>query len=719
MKQNNIALITALYNTHGCDLYKEIYFPIIKYCVSKMYIESPDANKYGDITALKDNILSEFGVNIPLIIIKQSIIALSNIRKDVIITFYEKRNYFKIEKAWDITITEDIDYNAEKVRKQFSQLTMVFNQYLISQNLTSEKSFVDLLADNTEETISIFENREDSKKVGEEYSNLALFVYWLKNNDLELYTLVEQIFWSSIIAGFLKRNNFDWNVKTASSVSYYLDSSIIFGILGLSSIESCNHAKDLLSIIKSAGSQVKIHPLTIREMKRILLSFERSGGTNHSFSIADAFYRQNMKMTDILQFRTHLEKILSEDYGIIQQPCISEPELDAIENGNRTNNKVIELFHLRDSHQEDNLREIHDVYLTNYVAKQNENYGLNEKYRTFFVTLNNQLIDFVHPSSYPPSTISPNQVIMNLWIHNATSDSLKISALTNALSHCIALNQASVKRKVMFFVKNFREAITDEDDVKAMYSELIYRSNKTTSSVDSIIKSYKNPESDNSEVLISAKAIVELANIAYKERKLAEQNESERNKQLNETIELLNQTIENMAQKQVANKTAVEDLTNKLKLSGEQIEDLKKEIERRNTISRLQKELDDVNTKIKDLDKQANKSVCYFKYYFWLILESVMSLFIIIVLVVGVYNIINGEYCLDKLELLLFGTGCGTLIIKWIFSGKNMYLFSPKVTRYKVKVEQLEYWYGQHPQYQELKTKKNEIENQINQIALI
>ena len=64
MKKSNIALITALYDVKDANLYREIYFPVIKYAITRIFIESSENRKYGDVTELQKRIEKWFGINI-------------------------------------------------------------------------------------------------------------------------------------------------------------------------------------------------------------------------------------------------------------------------------------------------------------------------------------------------------------------------------------------------------------------------------------------------------------------------------------------------------------------------------------------------------------------------------------------------------------------------------------------------------------------------------
>ena len=72
MNQSNYALLTALYDSQSSDLYKDIYFPIIKYGIFLLYQKQIDATKYYDTTNIQEVIVEKFGVKIPLIVLSQT-----------------------------------------------------------------------------------------------------------------------------------------------------------------------------------------------------------------------------------------------------------------------------------------------------------------------------------------------------------------------------------------------------------------------------------------------------------------------------------------------------------------------------------------------------------------------------------------------------------------------------------------------------------------------
>lgn len=67
MNKTNYALITALYDTKGADLYNDVYFPIIKYEIVNQYYTQTDIEKYYDLEELQSLINADFGIVIPCI----------------------------------------------------------------------------------------------------------------------------------------------------------------------------------------------------------------------------------------------------------------------------------------------------------------------------------------------------------------------------------------------------------------------------------------------------------------------------------------------------------------------------------------------------------------------------------------------------------------------------------------------------------------------------
>ena len=98
MDKSNFALISALYDTKGADLYNDVYFPIIKYEIVNQYYTQINIEKYYDIEELQGFIDKDFGIKIPLIVLKQAIRAIGNGVNGIELIVYENGKQFKIKK---------------------------------------------------------------------------------------------------------------------------------------------------------------------------------------------------------------------------------------------------------------------------------------------------------------------------------------------------------------------------------------------------------------------------------------------------------------------------------------------------------------------------------------------------------------------------------------------------------------------------------------------
>lgn len=67
MQKSNFALISALYSSKDAGLYKDIYFPIIKYSIVCLFY-SDKKQEYYNLEDVQNFIIQEFGIKIPLIV---------------------------------------------------------------------------------------------------------------------------------------------------------------------------------------------------------------------------------------------------------------------------------------------------------------------------------------------------------------------------------------------------------------------------------------------------------------------------------------------------------------------------------------------------------------------------------------------------------------------------------------------------------------------------
>lgn len=105
---------------------------------------------------------------------------------------------------------------------------------------------------------------------------------------------------------------------------FYLDTSIVMGLLELSNPLRETYSKEVCDIIKSSGGILRVNPITLEEIKYILASVE-AHGPNPSTDIASACDRRKLKTNDLASIRLHIESLV-ENLGVNVFPKMSDED---------------------------------------------------------------------------------------------------------------------------------------------------------------------------------------------------------------------------------------------------------------------------------------------------------------------------------------------------------------------------------------------------------
>lgn len=117
MQKSNYALVSALYSNKTKGLYSDIYFPIIRYALVKIFSEKVESDTYSSADKVAEYIDEKFGIHIPTIVIAKSITKIS-MQKDenLQLVIYEGGQSFYINKA----LFSDDELDIEKEERYFS-----------------------------------------------------------------------------------------------------------------------------------------------------------------------------------------------------------------------------------------------------------------------------------------------------------------------------------------------------------------------------------------------------------------------------------------------------------------------------------------------------------------------------------------------------------------------------------------------------------------------
>lgn len=627
MKNSSLSLITALYNSEGAsDLYKEIYYPIIRYSVTEMYRrDDVDSNHYYALTQLNKFIYDLFDIDIPTLVLGR---AVKSMGKEYGVRFhcYSDTTSFRIIEIINDQSNVDVDTKAEEINRQLFDLEKKFQDYLRTAGLDCKKSFFDFFADS-EQAIECYLNQQEGLPIiNEEYANLAAFIQWTMDRDSDAYQLVKRVLWGSVIAGFLQRKNEALGIKAISTVTYYIDTSLIFALLGYDTIDNVNYARELIREIEESGATPMVHALTREEIKVILESIERQGAPDPTTPIGEAYYREKKHLSDLLSLKNKLYEILTKTYKL-NCPIEGQAAIETYRHEYRNHPDVQALREKCKERDNEDFREIHDVMLCTKVNKDNKYKEKIEQYTSFFVTRNSDLITMFGSRLSPAAVIHPGSVIMNLWIHSAQSKNIQQALLTEILTRCIAMNQTDAQRRLRIFAKYAKEAGLTSTDFRGMYTELIRRSAKTIDSTNVILDNESKESVKREEQVELIKSIAkEVAETVYQRHQIQ--------KEQKETIDNLSAQKDLLEEERKQKDDEISGLQTLIQKQNDahlsEKEALQREAERQMQLAPLYLRLGKLTEEKHQIDKERDDYVSSFHFWFvyifqWITLIAILG----------------------------------------------------------------------------------------------
>lgn len=619
MKKSNYAFVSALYASRTKGLYSEMYFPIIKYALAKIFAEKKGERVYCTADEVSEFIDDKFGIKIPTIVIAKSVCKIGN-NQNFSLVVYEKGNTFQINGAF---YDED---NIEEKERFFSgkleEIETKYQEFLTQQGCSDDGvTFVQFIADNTDDILGYFEN-ENKKCVNEKYATLILFLQYVHDSDKELYSIVHQLFWSSIVVAFLKSdkplvNDSNNGIKT----EYFLDTSIVLGLLELSTSLKQTYSKEVCSIILNSGGLLKVNPMTVEEIKYILEKVEQNG-PNPLTDIYDSYTRRKLIPNDLAKIRLNLDKkLLALQIDVF--PNMSPPAVQQVINDYKGKAVTKLLGEMRNNSQssyfKDNFREIHDVYMDDYIKGRRKEKKLNGN--VHFMTDNIDLVNFCHAQHENTSyMVSIGKVILDLWMHNKQEIDVSDCVLTETMARCLGLHKSNVRYKIMEVARFYNQTKDDFDPqvYKDFISHLYRRAKNVISTVEQISQSGTIPPSIAKLIKEAVYKDNEVYNnslaLATRKNQKLQKESDEKEKQ----IEDIKNAVANLKDKVDGSNKQIGDLESEKNKLSDSLQQHKKKLqkttaellqsrqeqEKANRKIKLYKEQEDLSRKIKDIETE-------------------------------------------------------------------------------------------------------------------
>lgn len=576
----NYALISALYANKKGGLYSDVYFPIIKYTIVQLFNKMVTSEKKAFYTAkdVHDFIEFKFNIQIPTIVITKSLEKIEQTNKNFVeLSLMEHGNSFQINRVWDSGEFDELTERENEFSEGLKNIEADY-KFFLEKNGTYDDgvTYLQFISDNTQEVLGYFQN-SDTSVIDEKYTTIIFFLEYLHNTPSKKneFYIADQLFWASIIAGYLKSEKPFVNAAEVGSVKeYYLDTSILLGILELSTSQKETYAKEVKEIIESSGGVMKAHPMTLEEIKNILNSVESSGLPDPGTDIAEAWENHHLTINRIAQIRFGLQGLL-EEQGVQIFPLLGPEQCRNITASYKGKKVVFELACERSmkpkSYSQDYFREIHDLFMDDYIKERRKTKTIQED--VVFVTANHDLISFtrkLHPDvNYMMST---GRVILDLWMHSVKPVNISDCALTETMARCLDQHNLRVRNKIVE-VSKFFNANKGNFDAQ-VYQDFIRKLYRRAKNV--ILTVETDPDNQDTLNALTAQRILDAmkADQEYvdKQVKETEADKSELEEKLSREI----QEKENLTEKERAHEEKIVCLEKEKQQLSTQVEEVKK-----------------------------------------------------------------------------------------------------------------------------------------------
>lgn len=466
MKKSNYAFVSALYASKTKGLYSDIYFPIIKYALAKKFAAKNSGNVYCSADEVSEFIDEKFGIKIPTIVIAKSVHKIGNGQnRNFNLVVYEKGNTFLINKAVFDEDEIDIEEKERFFSDKLEEIEHRYQDFLIQQGCVDDGvSFIQFIADNTDEVLGYFEDG-NRNCVDEKYATLVNFLQFVHEADKNLYAVVHQLFWSSIVVAFLKSEKpLVDDSSNGIKAEYYLDTSIVLGLLDLSTPFKEAYSKEVCSIILNSGGLLRVNPMTVEEIRYILEKVEQNG-PNPLTDIADAYSRRNLIPNKLAKIRLNLESyLLAKQIDIL--PKMSPDAIQRAVNDYKGKGvtKLLKDFRSKtpSSYSNDNFREIHDVYMDDFIKKRRKEKDTEDGIN--FLTDNVDLVKFCHSRHDGTNyMLSTGKVVLDLWMHNNQKIDVSDCVLTETMARCLGIHKSNVRYKIAEVARFYNQTKDDFD----------------------------------------------------------------------------------------------------------------------------------------------------------------------------------------------------------------------------------------------------------------
>lgn len=562
MKENTTltayCFLAALTETKS-DLYQGVFIPVVKRALSHYNLSGKE---FGHDTDIQDILLQTYGLNVPVVIIRQLLKAVETSfsrkeRENIGLTIMENGKSFKIEKFTFLELEE----NYKKGERNARGIQKAFERFVKDDKIEDIKipTFAEFLQTNRNKLTAFF--RGEAIINGESFDSTFIphieFLETIEKSHNTFYKIAENIYLGSIIASLFECE-LDLDAKFANDEIYYLDTQVILKALDLQSPIDTQPIRELIELIVQSGAKIKILDITAGEISYILeTAINNYHATSPTTTVNEACIRRGKNKAWLIGFNGKLEKNLFTELGVKIEPI---PTISKEKFLKTPDIKDLKVSRKKQANAE------HDVMAYLHIReKRGGSIKTHQKAKFWFLSANKNLLNFnIQKSSVGnvPEVTLPDTTTAMLWLKNPNKNSSEIKSVgLHELIASTLTEEIASKELINEFDINLRNIENiDIEDYQVLLSSVAYQSAKYIEKLNSYIIDGKKEEfNQETHKLIEkerqrrSKTIetIKYSREKYEENVDLRQALNELESEFSETITQAKTEIENLATKVV------------------------------------------------------------------------------------------------------------------------------------------------------------------------
>jgi len=547
------------------DLFNHVYVPICKRTLS---LYSLSGSTHGTAKNIKDLILQEYGIDVPQIMVKKLINATfkslsTRAKKKYRFNVFENGETFEIQKY----AFSDLEIHYKKGKRNAVGLQNAFLEYIKTENIEIENipSFSDFLNKNKKHLASFFKSTEitNVEAIDKTFIHHVQFLEYIETSNQELFEIAKGLYVGSLVASFLEAG-VDLEPKFDSCEIYYLDTPIILRALDLQKEEETEPIKELLSLIKNTGGQIKVLSITVEEIYKVIENtIDNYNNFTPTTTINEACLRLGKNRAWLMTYNANLET------NILTTLNVTKDDITAafIEK----NQKSPDIKALQDERFRKG-NALHDVLAYLFVReKRGGPVTFFQKAKVWFLTSNSDLLKFNrnhNPNNGISEIVLPDALTGILWLKNPSKLLNKVKSVGLAELMACTMNEEIASKEL---INEFEATISkiegiSEDEYRTLLESVAHQSAKKIEIFNEI--AFQDPE----KAKVEAHKIVEWERSrkakrikTIKDTQDAKADEERKNKDLVEKLEKIESELKDTKAAMVGSQTQIEELSAKVK----------------------------------------------------------------------------------------------------------------------------------------------------------